>query len=835
MNIWTVIPLGTSLAYVLVFALAIQKIEKRVNRAFVYYLGLAAFWSFNSFVVRMQTAPEHALFWNRLLAVALIAALVAYFHFARLYTGRPAGRGVTWGYITVIGLVVMSVASDWVIESSYVEGGIIYHNFGPAIYVIGALSLFYALSVLFMLGQKYRDSYDPVEHNRTAYLLAGWSIMAPLAYTNLIPALKGLPLDHVGSFINVAIIAYAITRYDLLDIRLIARRGLGLFIMAVFLLCIYAGIVVGVSRILPDVSQAAVYSAAALIVVLVAVVARPVRNQVEIAIDRLFYRRTYDYRRLLADFCRNMGGNLNLEELANELLPMLSNAINISRSYLLLRDAEKGTFNAKYCHPKALQKDDDAEIIFDPDSPIINWLDLYNNHLTIEKIDKLPQFKALWEDEREKLDQMKIEIIFPLKSRGKLIAVLALGAKNKGRKYLTEDISMVSGITNEAGTIIENAQLYAFAIVKASTDELTGLYNHRHFHERLEEEIARGSRFGSYFSIIMVDIDLFKVYNDIYGHLAGDQVLRKVGKYIASCIRNFDLAFRYGGEEFFIILPETSKEEAYKVAERIRKTIEAKTSIRAMPITVSVGIANWPSDGVMREEIIRAADAALYCAKNSGRNRTSLFSSSAIDGKETLLNGTTKQSGSISIIYALAATVDAKDSYTYGHSRKVSEYAIRIAEDMKLPEEQINNIRTAGLLHDIGKIGIPDSILNKQASLTLAEWGPIKTHPEIGVEILRHVIELENCLPLILHHHERFDGKGYPSGLIGDSIPLGARILTIADSYDAMTTPRPYRGRMSCEDALCELQKHSGTQFDPELVERFCCIVKAAKQENTAI
>jgi HD-GYP domain-containing protein (c-di-GMP phosphodiesterase class II) len=112
---------------------------------------------------------------------------------------------------------------------------------------------------------------------------------------------------------------------------------------------------------------------------------------------------------------------------------------------------------------------------------------------------------------------------------------------------------------------------------------------------------------------------------------------------------------------------------------------------------------------------------------------------------------------------------------------------------MNLPEEQINNIRTAGLLHDIGKIGIPDSILNKQASLTLAEWGPIKTHPEIGVEILRHVIELENCLPLILHHHERFDGKGYPSGLIGDSIPLGARILTIADSYDAMTTPRPYR------------------------------------------
>ena len=835
MNIWTIIPLGTCIAYALVFALAIQKIEKRVNRAFVYYLGLAAYWSFNSFMLRMQTVPEHALFWNRLLAVALIAALVAYFHFVRLYTGRSAGKGVTYGYITVIGLSFVSVFTDWVIESSYVIDGIIYHNLGPAIYVIGALSLLYALSVLYMLGNKYRESSDPVERNRTAYLLAGWSIMAPLAYTNLAPALKGLPLDHIGSFINVAIIAYAITRYDLLDIRLIARRGLSWFIMALMLAGIYAGIVFGATILLPDISQVFVYVAATVVIVLLAVITKPVRNRVEVTIDRLFYRHTYDYRCLLADFCRNMGGNLNLTELANELLPMLSNAINVSHSFLLLRDAENGSFRTQYWYSKQGCKNENSVIVFDPDSPVLNWLDQYNSHLTIEKIDKLPQFKALWEDEREKLDEMKIEMLFPIKSRERLIAVLALGAKNKGRKYLTEDISMVYGITGEAGTIIENAQLYAFAMVKANTDDLTGLYNHRHFHERIEEEIARGSRFGSVFSMIMADIDLFKVYNDIYGHLAGDQVLRKVGKYIESSVRATDMAFRYGGEEFAIILPEASVQEAYQVAERIRKTIESKTSIRAMPITVSLGIASWPGDGVMREEIIRAADAALYHAKNSGRNRTSLSVNCKMPGDTTSATGIQNQSRSISIIYALAATVDAKDSYTYGHSRKVSEYAVSLAEDLKLSEQQINTIRAAGLLHDIGKIGIPDSILNKEGPLTLAEWGPIKTHPEIGVEILRHVIELSDCLPLILHHHERIDGKGYPAGLTGESIPLGARILAIADAYDAMTTPRPYRHRMSSDEALHELENNRASQFDGDLVEKFCRIIRTVQQEHLAI
>jgi putative nucleotidyltransferase with HDIG domain len=186
---------------------------------------------------------------------------------------------------------------------------------------------------------------------------------------------------------------------------------------------------------------------------------------------------------------------------------------------------------------------------------------------------------------------------------------------------------------------------------------------------------------------------------------------------------------------------------------------------------------------------------------------------------------------SSSIVYALAATVDAKDSYTYGHSRKVSEYSVAVSEKMNLPQERVDTIRAASLLHDIGKVGVPDSILNKKDPLSNEEWKPIKGHPELGVEILRHVIDLVNCLPAIRHHHEHYDGSGYPTGLKGEQIPIEARILSVADAYDAMTSPRPYREQLSMEEALKELRRCIGTQFDPKIVELFCNTITPVKHK----
>jgi putative nucleotidyltransferase with HDIG domain len=184
------------------------------------------------------------------------------------------------------------------------------------------------------------------------------------------------------------------------------------------------------------------------------------------------------------------------------------------------------------------------------------------------------------------------------------------------------------------------------------------------------------------------------------------------------------------------------------------------------------------------------------------------------------------QSRALSIIYALAATVDAKDHYTYGHSKKVSEYAIALVEAMGLPKDKVDVMRAAGLLHDIGKVGIPDSTLNKKGTLTDKEWELVRDHPKLGVEILRHVVDLVNCLPVILHHHEHYDGSGYPAGLKADNIPLESRILSIADAFDAITSPRPYRKQLSSQEAIEEIKRCAGTQFDPKLVEVFCKMIE---------
>lgn len=833
MNLWAAIPLISFLAFFILFFIVTQQAKRRVDKIFALFLLASGVWSFTSFMLVRDPAAstEYLVFWNVLVIAAIPWALTSYYHFVRVYNNKPGGIGLYLGY--ALALTVLALGpGGYIVKDAYIIDGYLYHDIGYWDYIIAAVLIPLLALIIRMLARRYRISTDPIDRNRTIYLMAGFCIVLVLGYiTPFTPALAGLPTDHLGNLANALIIAYAIYRFQLLDTKLVARRGLTYVLLVGALIGVSWGAILIGFEFLSDAPTPSLILFATVVTLLLIVIARPLRQALEKGIDRLFYGHTYNHRRALLGFSTRMGNILNLKELAQAMLPAMTNALDVTRAALLFRGSTDDDFAIQFIYPED-KEGLNNNLKLSADSPIVDWLDRRGMPLDPTQIDSIAELKGLWQTEKEQVVNSGFGLLHPIKSQGRLIGILALGKKQEDRLYSHGDIELVTSIANQAGIIIENAHLYTQATTRANTDGLTSLYNHRHFHQRLEQEIARATRFGTSFSLIMLDLDLFKAYNDIYGHLAGDQVLKKVGLAIENSVRSIDIAFRYGGEEFTVILPETRLDDAYRVAERIRKTIESKTSFREMPVTASLGIASWPSDGVMKEEIISQADAALYRAKQTGRNRTSLSSEIIKTETSPTDSGLETRPRALSVVYALAATVDAKDHYTYGHSRKVSEYAVALAEALKLPQNKLDVVRTAGLLHDIGKLGIPDSILTKPGALNEEEWGPVKTHPELGVEILKRVVDLAKCLPPVMYHHEHFDGNGYPARLKGVNIPLEARILAIADAYDAITSPRPYHSQLTSPQAIQELKRCAGSQFDPELVGVFCRIVQSVPFEG---
>ncbi len=352
------------------------------------------------------------------------------------------------------------------------------------------------------------------------------------------------------------------------------------------------------------------------------------------------------------------------------------------------------------------------------------------------------------------------------------------------------------------------------AVRLASTDPLTGVGNHRHFHERLQRELLEAEASGGPLSLCLLDVDDFKRVNDRFGHPAGDRVLA----HLAARLRQDGEAFRLGGDEFAIVLPGHDVPHALTAAEAIVRRIRTLRLDQGGPVTVSAGIASFPAQASERDELIRLADTALYWAKEHGKNCAWAYRPDAVElGRITRLSDGADRAVALHAAASLARAVDARDSYTGGHSERVAQLAGRIAARIELGREEIELARLAGRLHDLGKLAMPEDILRRSRPLSAADRQLLQRHPQIGFRMLE-CLGVSPVDTWVLHHHERWDGTGYPDGLRGAEIPLGARIVFVADAFDAMTSDRVYGGQLSVEEALAELERCAGSQFDPELV-----------------
>jgi diguanylate cyclase (GGDEF)-like protein/PAS domain S-box-containing protein len=411
----------------------------------------------------------------------------------------------------------------------------------------------------------------------------------------------------------------------------------------------------------------------------------------------------------------------------------------------------------------------------------------------------------------------------------------------------------------------ERERLHAEAEERAITDSLTGLYNHAHFFQRLAEEIERSRRYNRRFAVVMMDVDAFKHYNDSRGHQAGDEALRLLADCIRTGIRRSDLAFRYGGDEFATILLNADSSRAQTVVNRINRRIAAELKKMddqaAAWLGLSAGVASFPDDATTTDELVKMADAALYNAKRLAWARGLTQPEQAIESRpyphkllhETQAGMLTTAAGSLATVLqdlgvsdvaaaldlrsiaAVGAASEIKDRYIRGHQERASLWAAALAEDMGLSSEQVRNIRIAGLLHDIGKVTINDGILNKPGKLTEEEFAKVKQHAPNGATIMLSEAEaLQRLAAIVRYHHEHFDGKGYPDGIAGDQIPLEARIMSVVDVFDAMTHERSYRKALSKEEAIAEIERGAGTQFDPAVVKAFLALLKRRSAEPAA-
>lgn len=445
-----------------------------------------------------------------------------------------------------------------------------------------------------------------------------------------------------------------------------------------------------------------------------------------------------------------------------------------------------------------------------PEGKITGWLDLYS----------FPHF-----------DQ----------ETGELQGVIEYVRDISARKSIEEKIEKLNKELLKSNRILKQLSL---------TDSHTGLYNHRFLSHIIDSEFHRAKRFATPLTVIMLDIDYFKSINDVYGHQFGDLILKQLARQLKKMVRKYDIVIRFGGEEFIIVSPGIDRTHGVNMAQRLLNALNLYNfgdSEHSVKLKLSLAVVSYPEDSANRGMgLINLVDQILNKAKDSGGDRVY---SSLDTKKETIASAAQDQQASdvtvlkgkidkltkranqsiVEAIFAFAKTIELKDHYTGEHVEDTVHYATEIARALNLSKQDIELIRQASILHDLGKIGISENILLKRAKLTKKEFEEIKRHPQIGADIIRPIQFLHKLIPFIFYHHERWDGLGYPSGTKAEEIPLGARIIALADTYQALTSDRPYRKAYSKNQAIKIIKKASGIQFDPKIVSTFLKVLEEDK------
>lgn len=636
-----------------------------------------------------------------------------------------------------------------------------------------------------------------------------------------LPVFSGFPVDILSGVVNVFLLFYALIRRRLFRLQMLASSSLCYGVGFLFSVIVFFNVIPYLQKMLHLQMDANMTLYALVFAVAFLVIYALFTFLWKLLVRNVFVKDEIHQAEKIKEFSSAISKTLDLQKIMDETIHVVKELMEVGNIYICMQDAP----GEPYRGLTSDQPLNDLAFTLEEENPMIQWLAEHEEPLIYREFRYTVEYKSMWEREKHQLDKKRIRYCAGLKDGECLAGVLLITAPSSKKGLVYDEVQLLSSITSVASIAIKNARLYEKACIEARTDEMTGLLNRKYFYEVLNEEFEKNKEAS--LALAIINVDDFKLYNQLYGIKEGDICLQRIADIIRSSVGDSGYTARYGGKEFAVLLPKYDLFSAKNLVESIAKQIfvmnNRRKDMKLKAVTVSAGISAAPYAAKNVKELMENVDLAVYHVKHSGKNGIQVFDTMFKSSNE---RGNTRDRAHIyqeyeSTIYALTAAIDAKDHYTFSHSNNVAYYATALAAALGMNEDIIEIIRQAALLHDVGKIGIPEYVLNKPGKLTEEEYEIIKGHVEASIDIIRHLPSLDYVIPAVIGHHERYDGTGYPRRIAGEDIPVTARILCIADCFDAMTSRRCYKKAFPVEVAREKLLQGAGRQFDPDMVYRF--------------
>ncbi|MDF2588559.1 MAG: diguanylate cyclase and metal dependent phosphohydrolase [Anaerocolumna sp.] len=828
MGNFAIIPIIALLSYSFLLLAFIAAKKNRIINAFLVVLGVLILWTGGSFCMRMQIWPSID-FWYDVSILGLTLLPYSLLNFVYEFADIKSVFAKRSWLVIIIAVNVINMVNGFflaapkAIQSPNAETVFVYEYSWTVgiLFAICALIILNMFLVLLELTKKNimtKQQFSPIILGIIILFLGHIGIM--------IPAFKGFPTDILASIINAFFLFYALYKRNLFQLKLVISRGSCYAITAVLSFAVFINLIRPLEKFLTSNFRVATEHTVLIIAFLFTLSSSFIYFVLKHFFDMIFIKDEIMQAESLKEFSLNISKSLNANEILAELADVIQRTIGVKRVFICMADKNNTSYEVVHSTNPLDLKMYSLKI----DNPLVSWLDNNNACLLMKDFRRTVAYKSMWENEKRQFIDLNIECIVPLRDDSGMIGIILLSEKEKKSNYSIRDISFLDSINSIGSIAVKNSKLYEKVYLEARTDELTGLLNRKYFYEILQQEYDK--KLGS-LALIILNIDDFKLYNQLYGNKEGDIALQNIAQIIRASVGDNGYVARYSGKEFGIILPSYDLFSAKNLADGIRKQIlnmnKRESDYALKMLTVSGGICSIPYAASNVRQLIDNADMAIYMVKRSGKNAIMVYT-----GREQKLEGKVIDiidhreniySEYASTIYALTAAIDTKDHYTFNHSRNVAYYATELAYAYGMNEDCVEIVREAALLHDIGKIGIPEQILNKPGKLTNDEYEVIKGHVESSIGIIRHLPSLDYVIPAVIGHHERYDGNGYPRRISKEDIPISARILCIADSFDAMTSTRPYKEPYSISKTLKIMEEEAGLQFDPKLVRIFIDLI----------